>query len=176
MFDGFKDIIISFINAPYIQNLSALIQAFTAVGVAIYGLFSFNKWAKEKYLEKRSDYAEESLTYLESAHEEIVHLLRDPKDEHWNERYAHAVDDFKRGRRKANRIGDPKINGVLKRYEETVGMIEANHIQRVDDMFMGKDKAIADERLSHSIDHLQKLYSLLHESLTEKTLVNANHF
>ena len=176
MFDTLKDMLIHFISQPYIPNLSALIQAIVAATVAIFGLFSFNKWAKQKYYEKRSDYADDALSHLEPAHEEILHLLRDPKDEQWNQLYANALSEFKQGRRKANRIGDDKINRLLKKYEHTIATIESNHIQRVDDVFMGKEKAIADERLSHSIDELQKLYSHIYEQLTEKTLISVNHF
>lgn len=176
MFETLKDIFVSFISQPYIPNLSAFIQALVAASVAIYGFFSFNKWAKQKYYEKRSDYAEDALSHLEPAHEAILHLLRTPQDEQWNETFVHAVSEFKQGRRKANRIGDLAINKLLKKYEHTIITIEANHIQRVDDVFMGKDKAIADERLSHTIEELQKLYSSLYEELTEKTLINANHF
>lgn len=176
MFESIKDLFIQFISAPYIQNLSAFIQALVAACVAIYGFFSFNKWAKEKYLEKRSDYAEDALSHLEPAHEEILHLLRQPHATDWDKLYAHALNEFKQGRRKANRIGDHKLNLHLKKYEEIVRTIQSNHIQRVDDVFMGKDKAIADERLSHSIEELQKLYSTFYEELTHKTLLHANHF
>lgn len=55
-------------------------------------------------------------------------------------------------------------------------LIEANHIQRVDDVFVGKDQVIADDRLSGCIDELQKLYAEVYEELTAKTLINANHF
>lgn len=176
MFETITNAFISFISQPYIPNLSAFIQAMVAAIAAIFGLFSFNKWAKQKYYEKRSDYADDALSHLEPAHEEILHLLRDPQDEHWNQLYANAVSEFKQGRRKANRIGDDKINGLLKKYEHTISNIELNHIQRVDDVFMGKDKAVADERLSHSIDELQKLYKHIYEELTHLTLINVNHF
>ena len=176
MFESIKDMLVHFISQPYIQNLSAFIQATVAASVAIYGLFSFNKWAKQKFYEKRSDYADEALSHLEPAHEEIIHLLREPHALEWNQSYSHAFDEFKKGRRKANRIGDHAVNAQLKEYEEIVRTIQSNHIQRVDDVFMGKDKAIADERLSHSIGELKKLYSLYYEELTKMTLINADHF
>lgn len=176
MFETVKEIFISFISQPYIPNLSAFIQAVVSVAVAVYGFFSFNKWAKQKYYEKRSDYAEDALSHLEPAHEEILHLLRTPKDEQWNQVFSHAISEFKYARRKANRMGDSKINGLLKKYEHMIILIEANHIQRVDDVFVGKDQAIADDRLSGCIDELQKLYAEVYEELTAKTLINANHF
>ncbi|CAN5199499.1 hypothetical protein BH09DEP1_BH09DEP1_7480 [soil metagenome] len=147
-----------------------------AVSVAVYGFFSFNKWAKHRYLEKRSDYADDALSHLEPAHEEILHLLRDPKAEDWDQLYAHLLQDFAQGRRKANRIGDDKLNAVLKKYESILRTIETNHIQRVDGVFVGKDQAIADDRLSYSIEKLKKLYSIIYEELTKKTLINADHF
>ena len=115
MFESIKDIFISFISQPYIPNLSAFIQAMVAASVAIYGLFSLNKWAKQKYYEKRSDYAEDALSHLEPAHEEIIHLLREPHAHEWDKSYVYAVNEFKQGRRKANRIGDHTVNLHLKK-------------------------------------------------------------
>lgn len=166
-----KELLLALFASPQAGYFGTFLQAITTLCAAIYGLFSFNQWRKQKYMEKRSDYAEESLNCLDNAHETLMDLLHSHSLRNWMENFAKVKAEFGQARRKAHRLGDPEIDGILKKYETYLRLVETNYNVRYSEVADGSDKARADEKLSDTIKELQALYKNLYESLVRKSLI-----
>ena len=152
-----KELFLLYFASQEAAYFGTVLQAITAAGAAVYGLFSFNNWMKQKYLEKCSDYAEASLNYLDSAHEMLMDAFDDPHQMH-EKSYSKIKSEFGQAYRKARRLGDATINMHFKNYQQALLSMESDH----------KVKKVANDQLK---EELPKLYVTLYEELVEHSLI-----
>ena len=161
MFESLKTFFLSFLASQEAAFFGTFLQAFTTISIAIYGLFSFNRWRKQKYFEKSSDYAESALNFLDDAHETLLDILEKKKQTAKPEQaFENVMAAFGLARRKARRLGDVTINENLKKYDSILLSLEDAHI----------DKLSQDDS-KKIISDLKRVYKALYDELLEQSLI-----
>lgn len=171
MFESLKTFFINIFATQETAYFSAFIQAMVTVGASIYGLFSFNKWMKQKFMEKRSDYADVALNFLENAHELIIDLLTRSQIADWDQKFQTVLTNFAQARRKAHRLGERDLDDYFQKYETILKSIETNHLKVDQPLFSSTEKANADNALSQAISELGTLYKKIYDELDHISLI-----
>ena len=170
MLSDFKDLFLILFASQEAAYFAAVLQAIATVGAAIYGLFSFNKWIKQRSIEKCSDYAEAALNLLDSAHERLMDLGENISIPDWNKKYNESKAEFGQARRKAHRLGDSTIDANLKIYEEALLSFETIHHTMHDALITTKDSH-GESEVSKNSTKLKNAYENLYNELLEKSLI-----